>query len=168
MTPLSHIQAQLHPSTPSKKTLEPRLAKGNHPSKFQLAGIRRFGGIREQTNGLTHWQTVAWLYIVFLRNVDRSSKTTWQVRGQEERRTSVNSVETTHHTLERLCPPPEKNLSSIFCFFIDLGFRPKKQPFLKDIFRDISNIFCHKLFCSSAKFCLNNIMLLNAMAKSLS
>ena len=28
--------------------------KGNHPSKFQLAGVRRFGGVREQTNKLTH------------------------------------------------------------------------------------------------------------------
>ena len=27
---------------------------GNHPSKFQLAGVRRFGGVREQTNKQTH------------------------------------------------------------------------------------------------------------------
>ena len=26
---------------------------GNHPSKFQLAGVRRFGGVREQTNRQT-------------------------------------------------------------------------------------------------------------------
>ena len=28
--------------------------KGNHPSKFQLPGVRRFGGDREQTNTQTH------------------------------------------------------------------------------------------------------------------
>ena len=37
--------------------------KGNHPSKFQLAGVRRFGGVREHpnrhTDRLTHWQTEA-------------------------------------------------------------------------------------------------------------
>ena len=34
--------------------------KGNHPSKFQHAGVRRFGGVREQTNkhtnSLTDWR----------------------------------------------------------------------------------------------------------------
>ena len=33
--------------------------KGNHPSKFQLVGVCRFGGVREQTNkqtdSLTDW-----------------------------------------------------------------------------------------------------------------
>ena len=28
--------------------------KGNHPSKFQLAGVRRFGGVREHPNRHTH------------------------------------------------------------------------------------------------------------------
>ena len=28
--------------------------KGNHPSKFHVAGVRRFGGVREQTHRLTH------------------------------------------------------------------------------------------------------------------
>ena len=27
---------------------------GNHPYKFQLIGINRFGGVREQTDSLTH------------------------------------------------------------------------------------------------------------------
>ena len=31
--------------------------KGNHPSKFQLAGVRRFGGVREQTNKQTNTLT---------------------------------------------------------------------------------------------------------------
>ena len=29
-------------------------SKGNHPSKFQLAGVRRFAEVREQTNRQTH------------------------------------------------------------------------------------------------------------------
>ena len=28
--------------------------KGNHPSKFQLAEVRRFGGVWEHPNRLTH------------------------------------------------------------------------------------------------------------------
>ena len=28
--------------------------KGNHPSKFQLAGVRRFKGVREHPNRFTH------------------------------------------------------------------------------------------------------------------
>ena len=43
--------------------------KGNHPSKFQLAGVRRFGGVREQTNkqqtdSLTHSLTDWFFYRV--------------------------------------------------------------------------------------------------------
>ena len=34
-------------------------SKGNHPSKFQVIRIRRFGGVREQTNKLTHWHPIA-------------------------------------------------------------------------------------------------------------
>jgi len=30
---------------------------GNHPSKLQLAGVRRFGGVREQTNKQSNKQT---------------------------------------------------------------------------------------------------------------
>ena len=30
------------------------LSQGNLPSKFQLTGVCRFGGVREQTNRLTH------------------------------------------------------------------------------------------------------------------
>ena len=39
-------------------SLKPFNPKWNHPSKFQLTGVRRFGGVREQTNtqtdSLTH------------------------------------------------------------------------------------------------------------------
>ena len=38
---------------------KPSISQGNHPSKFQLAGVRRLGGVREhpnrQTNSLTDW-----------------------------------------------------------------------------------------------------------------
>ena len=40
-------------------SLKPPHPKGIHPSKFQLAGVCRFGGVREQTNkktdSLTDW-----------------------------------------------------------------------------------------------------------------
>ena len=32
-------------------------SKGNNPSKFQLAEVRRFGEVREQTNRQTHSST---------------------------------------------------------------------------------------------------------------
>ena len=35
-------------------SLKPSPSQGNHPSKFQFAGVHRFGGVREQTNKQTH------------------------------------------------------------------------------------------------------------------
>ena len=56
----------------SLKLLHP---KGNHPSKFQIAGVRRFGGVREhpyrQTD--THWQTGAFI-VWYMRCM---TKCTW-------------------------------------------------------------------------------------------
>ena len=43
---------------PAKGSTNP---KGNHPSKFQLAGVRSFGGVREQTNKQTESLT-AWCF----------------------------------------------------------------------------------------------------------
>ena len=42
----------------------PYQGKGNHPSKFWLAGIRRFGGVREQTSKQTHSLTYKCFYRV--------------------------------------------------------------------------------------------------------
>ena len=37
---------------------------GNHPSKYQLAGVRRFGGVRQQTNRQIHSLTDKCFYKV--------------------------------------------------------------------------------------------------------
>ena len=42
-------------------SLKPSLSQGESSLKFQLAGVCRFGGVREQTNKLTHWQTDAFI-----------------------------------------------------------------------------------------------------------
>ena len=33
--------------------------KGNHPIKFQVTGVRRFGGVGKQTDKLTHYHPTA-------------------------------------------------------------------------------------------------------------
>ena len=38
---------------PSLFSLKPSASQGDHPSKFQLLKLSRFGGVREQTNTLT-------------------------------------------------------------------------------------------------------------------
>ena len=56
--------------------------KGNNPSKFQLTEVRRFGGVRDQTNKrtdkLTHWQTGALIeiYLFALSALQRNFSTT--------------------------------------------------------------------------------------------
>ena len=52
-------------------SLKPFLSQGDHPSKFQLAGVRRFGGVREQTNkranSLTDWRFYRVIYLGILK-----------------------------------------------------------------------------------------------------
>ena len=67
--------------------------KGNQPSKFQLAGVRRFGGVREQTNKQTH------------------SLTDWRFYRMISKRSLVINIYFKYYSLKRI-----RVMHMIYCF----------------------------------------------------
>ena len=57
-------------TNPNFFSLKHSVSQGESSLKFQLAGVRRFGGVREQTNRLTHslidWYFKRRIDIIFL------------------------------------------------------------------------------------------------------